>query len=105
MIRMRYGVENERDDALDRAEKAESRFEDDKDLGGELREVNAHLGQVSAELRNAKMQIKQLEDDPLPLKPIITDLFIQTAECAIFIRQYFNREFISMPLLRFRHMM
>ncbi|KAL1693565.1 hypothetical protein GGG16DRAFT_88498 [Schizophyllum commune] len=73
-------VENERDDALDRAAKAESRFEDDKDLGGELREVNAHLGQVSAELRNAKMQIKQLEDEVLLSQDKIDDLEKQLEE-------------------------
>ncbi|KAL1747869.1 hypothetical protein HDZ31DRAFT_72004 [Schizophyllum fasciatum] len=73
-------VENERDDAVDRADKAETRFEDDKDLGGELREVNVHLSQVSAELRNAKMQIKQLEDEVLLSQDKMDDLQKQLEE-------------------------
>ncbi|KAI5824424.1 hypothetical protein K523DRAFT_400907 [Schizophyllum commune Tattone D] len=66
-------ADNERDDALERAEKAESRCEDDRDLGDELREVNAHLDQVCAELRSAKMQIKLQEYGVLLTKDTIDD--------------------------------
>ena len=40
-------------------------------------------------------KVEQLKDDPAPLKPIISDLLRQIAECAIFISHYFQNGFIS----------
>jgi chromosome segregation ATPase len=52
----------ERDAAIERAEKADRVLESGKELGGELREANERLSKVQADLRNANSQIAELED-------------------------------------------
>lgn len=63
MERALESVEEERDGALERAEKAEKVLGDGRELGAELKEANDRVAQVTGDLRNANHQIKELEDE------------------------------------------
>lgn len=56
-------TQGERDVAMERVSKAERLLENDKDLGGALKEANDRIGQVMSDLRNANAQIRDLEDE------------------------------------------
>jgi predicted nucleic acid-binding Zn-ribbon protein len=58
-------VEEERDSAIERAEKAERALGDGRELGGELKEANERIARVMSDLRNANSQIKGLEEEVL----------------------------------------
>ncbi|KAJ7879992.1 hypothetical protein B0H14DRAFT_2708159 [Mycena olivaceomarginata] len=67
-------AQEERDAAMERAEKAEHVLESGRELGGELREANERVGKVLADLRNANSQIKELEDAVMQSDARIDDL-------------------------------
>ncbi|EPQ56284.1 hypothetical protein GLOTRDRAFT_115600 [Gloeophyllum trabeum ATCC 11539] len=77
---MLAAVEDERDMALQRAEKAEQVLESGKELGSELRHANDRLAQAMADLRGANMQIKQLEEDVILSNERLDALQHQLAE-------------------------
>jgi hypothetical protein len=56
-------VEGQRDIATERALKAEKLLEGDEDLGVALGEANEKFARVMGDLKNAKLQIKGLEDE------------------------------------------
>ncbi|KAJ7105464.1 hypothetical protein C8R43DRAFT_1165567 [Mycena crocata] len=67
-------AQEERDVAMERAEKAERVLESGEELGGELREANERVAKVLADLRNANSQIKELEDEVMQSDARIDDL-------------------------------
>ncbi|KAJ7117849.1 hypothetical protein C8R44DRAFT_832392 [Mycena epipterygia] len=67
-------AQEERDVAMERAEKAERVLESGKELGGELREANERVDKVLADLRNANSQIKELEDEVMQSDARVDDL-------------------------------
>ncbi|KAJ6581666.1 hypothetical protein B0H19DRAFT_929437 [Mycena capillaripes] len=67
-------AQEERDAAMERAEKAEQVLESGKELGGELREANERVGKVLADLRSANSQIKELEDAVMQSDTRVDDL-------------------------------
>ncbi|KAJ3782678.1 hypothetical protein GGU10DRAFT_389676 [Lentinula aff. detonsa] len=56
-------VQAQRDDAVARAENAESALGDNQELGGELRNANDRASNLMSDLRNANSQIKELEQE------------------------------------------
>ncbi|KAF7308394.1 PACT-coil-coil domain-containing protein [Mycena chlorophos] len=64
----------ERDAALERAAAAERVLEGERDLGGELRESSERLEKALAELRDAKGQIRSLEDEVIQADARMDDL-------------------------------
>ncbi|KAG6902546.1 hypothetical protein C0995_014935 [Termitomyces sp. Mi166 len=56
-------VEEERDTARERVEQVECLLESGKELGGELREANERVEQLTTELRRAQGEIQELEEE------------------------------------------
>ena len=61
--KVREHLETERNLALERAAKADSALESGKELGGALKEANAHISTLSSDLQAATAHIKELEED------------------------------------------
>ncbi|KAG1734078.1 uncharacterized protein EDB91DRAFT_620776 [Suillus paluster] len=61
--RIRERLQSERDLALERAAQAETAMENGKELGGALKEANSRISVLTADLRSATAQIKDLEDE------------------------------------------
>ncbi|KAF9530371.1 hypothetical protein CPB83DRAFT_850794 [Crepidotus variabilis] len=67
-------VEGERDDALERASKAENLLESGKDDGGALADANERIAQLMADVRNTNGQVKGLEDEVMQSDARIDEL-------------------------------